>query len=117
MSPPGLPSTKAFQFSVDVAIRFTPRATGQDVYTPQGHIFLANGLVPPMRADSRRSTWTHLSLLFSEHILQIAIMKEMLCVYVESTQAKEKCSSRNFQECADAGAAAGASFMRTSGIR
>ena len=44
MCPPGLPFTRVIRFSVDVAIRFTPRATGQEIYTPQGHIFLLTDL-------------------------------------------------------------------------
>ncbi len=44
MSPPGLPFTRVIRFSVDVAIRFTPRATGQEMYTPLGHIFLLTDL-------------------------------------------------------------------------
>ena len=44
MSPPGLPFTRVIRFSVDVGIRFTPRATGQETYTPQGHIFLLTDL-------------------------------------------------------------------------
>ena len=37
-SPPGLPFTGVVRFSVyvDVIIRFTPRATEQEIYTPQG---------------------------------------------------------------------------------
>ena len=54
MNPPGLPFTRVVQFSADVVIWFTPRATGQEICTPQGHNFFANGLVPPMRADARR---------------------------------------------------------------
>ena len=52
MSPPGLPSTRIIRFSVDVAIRFTPTATGLEIYTPQGHIlwptdlFLLCGRIP-----------------------------------------------------------------------
>ena len=44
MSPPGLPFTRTIRFSVDVVIRFVPRTTGQEVYTPQGHIFLLTDL-------------------------------------------------------------------------
>ena len=42
--------------------------------------------------------------------------KEMLYVHVESAQVKEE-MLRDFQECIDDGAAARASFMRTSGNR
>ena len=44
MCPPGLPFTRVIRFSVDVVIHFTPRATGQEIYTPQGHIFLLTDL-------------------------------------------------------------------------
>jgi len=44
MSPPTLPFTRVIRFSVDVEIHFTPRATGQELYTPQGHIFLLTDL-------------------------------------------------------------------------
>lgn len=44
MNPPGLPFTRTIRFSVDVAIHFVPRATGQEVYTPLGHIFLLTDL-------------------------------------------------------------------------
>ena len=44
------------------------------------------------------NSWSHLSLLFSERILQIVIMKkEMLSVHVKSAQVKEK-RLRDFQE-------------------
>ena len=57
------------------------------------------------------------SFLFSEHILQTAVMKkEVLYLHVEPAQVKEK-MLRDFQECIDADPAARASFMRTSGIR
>ena len=56
-------------------------------------------------------------LCCSHNILQIIVMKkEMLYVYVESAQVKEK-MLRDFQECIDDGAAALVSFMRTSGNR
>ena len=44
MSPPGLPFTRVIRFSVDVVIHFIPKATGQEVYTPHGHIFLLTDL-------------------------------------------------------------------------
>ena len=54
MSPPSLIFTRVARFSVDVVIRFTLRTTEQQIYTPQGRIFMANGLVPRMRANARR---------------------------------------------------------------
>jgi hypothetical protein len=59
-------------------------------------------------------TWTHSSSPFSEHVLQIVIMKkEILYVHVESAQVKDQ-MLHDFQECIDTGAAGRTSFMRTS---
>ena len=59
MSPPGLPFTRTIRFSVDVAIHFVPRTTGQKVYTPQGHIFLLTDLflVCERMSDAERAAY------------------------------------------------------------
>lgn len=44
MSPPSLTFTREFRTSLDVVIRFTPRATGVEVIHQQGHIFLLSDL-------------------------------------------------------------------------
>ena len=156
MCPPGLPFTRVIRFSVDVLIRFVPRATGQEICIPQGHIFLLTDLLlicerisdagraaygpdgpemflcyPPLAGKHLRvndvagppggecirttcKTWTHSSSPFSEHVLQIVIMKkETLYVHVESAQVKDQ-MLRDFHECIDAGAAVRTSSMHGS---
>jgi hypothetical protein len=44
MCPPSLVFTRELRASVDVVIRFTPRATGVEVVHRQGHIFLLSDL-------------------------------------------------------------------------
>ena len=44
MSPPNLTFTREMRTSVDVVIRFTPRATGLEVIHKQGHIFILSDL-------------------------------------------------------------------------
>lgn len=44
MSPPSLTFTREIRTSVDVVIRFTPRATGVEVVHNEGHIFLLSDL-------------------------------------------------------------------------
>lgn len=44
MSPPSLTFTREMRTSLDVLIRFTPRATGVEVIHRQGHIFLLSDL-------------------------------------------------------------------------
>lgn len=44
MSPPSLTFTRELRTSVDVVIRFTPRATGLEVVHRRGHIFLLSDL-------------------------------------------------------------------------
>jgi len=44
MSPPSLTFTRELRTSLDVVIRFTPRATGVEVIHREGHIFLLSDL-------------------------------------------------------------------------
>lgn len=44
MSPPSLTFTRELRTSVDVVIRFTPRATGVEVIHTHGHVFLLSDL-------------------------------------------------------------------------
>lgn len=44
MTPPSLTYTRELRFSIDVVIRFTPRATGVEVTHSKGHIFLLSDL-------------------------------------------------------------------------
>jgi len=44
MSPPNLTFTRELRISAEVFIRFTPRATNQEVVHPQGHIYLLSDL-------------------------------------------------------------------------
>ena len=44
ISPPSLTFTREMRTSLDVSIRFTPRATGVEVFHRQGHIFLLSDL-------------------------------------------------------------------------
>lgn len=44
MSPPSLTFTREMRTSLDVLIRFTPRATGVEILHHQGHIFLLSDL-------------------------------------------------------------------------
>lgn len=44
MSPPNLTFTREMRTSTDVVIRFTPKASGQEVVHPQGHIYLLSDL-------------------------------------------------------------------------
>lgn len=44
MAPPSLTFTRELRFSLDVVIRFTPRATGAEVVHRQGHVFLLSDL-------------------------------------------------------------------------
>lgn len=44
MTPPSLTYTRELRFSIDVIIRFTPRATGVEVTHYKGHIFLLSDL-------------------------------------------------------------------------
>lgn len=44
MTPPTLTFTREMRISIDVVIRFTPRATGTEVVHRQGHIYLLSDL-------------------------------------------------------------------------
>jgi hypothetical protein len=44
MAPPALTYTRELRFSVDVIIRLTPQATGNEVVHSRGHIFLLSDL-------------------------------------------------------------------------
>src|SRR5882757_8897455 len=44
ISPPSLTFTREMRTSLDVSIRFTPRATGVEVFHRHGHIFLLSDL-------------------------------------------------------------------------
>jgi hypothetical protein len=44
MAPPSLTYTRELRFSIDVTIRFTPRATGVEITHHKGHIFLLSDL-------------------------------------------------------------------------
>lgn len=44
MSPPSLTFTREMRTSLDVLIRFTPRATGVEIIHHQGHVFLLSDL-------------------------------------------------------------------------
>lgn len=44
MSPPSLTYTREIRCSLDLVIRVTPRATGQEIVHRRGHIFLLSDL-------------------------------------------------------------------------
>jgi hypothetical protein len=44
MSPPSLTFTREMRTSLDVSVRFTPRATGVEVFHRHGHVFLLSDL-------------------------------------------------------------------------
>ncbi|TFK77011.1 hypothetical protein BDN72DRAFT_830181 [Pluteus cervinus] len=122
MCPPGLTFTRELRFSLDVVIRFTPRATEQEVIHRFGHVFLLSDLflvcermTPEERAQhggDGADMWLCYPPLAGKvlrvtevegqgNCLQIAVMrKEHLTLEAESPQARDF-MMREFKDCID----------------
>ncbi|KAF8912751.1 hypothetical protein CPB84DRAFT_1841193 [Gymnopilus junonius] len=122
MSPPSLTFTREMRTSVDVVIRFTPRATGVEVTHQRGHIFLLSDLflvcdkMTPEERDKRASGGADMWLCYpplsgkvlrvsevdgQDNVLQIAIMrKEFLLVETGSMEERNRLIT-HFKECTE----------------
>ncbi|KDR85085.1 hypothetical protein GALMADRAFT_233698 [Galerina marginata CBS 339.88] len=120
MAPPTLTFTRELRTSVDVVIRFTPRATGVEVIHRQGHIFLLSDLflicerILPEDRDQRPSDGADMWLCYpplagkvlrvseiagQENALQVAIMrKEFLTLETGSMEGRNRLIM-HFKDC------------------
>ncbi|TFK57175.1 hypothetical protein OE88DRAFT_1650792 [Heliocybe sulcata] len=126
ISPPALTYTRELRFSGDVIITFTPRATGEPVVHPQGHIFLLTDLfliceriAPEDRASvDGADMWLCYPPLAGKHLrvaevdgsdteVQITILrKEVVTLRTESVYARDKLVA-DLKECIEFAASVG----------
>ncbi|KAH9486848.1 hypothetical protein JR316_0000913 [Psilocybe cubensis] len=122
MAPASLTFTREFRTSLDVVIRFTPRATGVEVVHYQGHIFLLSDLflicerMLPEDRDKRSSVGADMWLCYpplagkvlrvsevpgQDNALQVAIMrKEYLILETDSMDSRNRLMTQ-FKECTE----------------
>ncbi|TFK41067.1 hypothetical protein BDQ12DRAFT_626255 [Crucibulum laeve] len=120
MNPPSLTFTREMRLSLDVTIRFTPRATGTEVVHRQGHIFLLSDLflvcerMSPDEQAQYGSDGAEMWLCYpplagkvlrisdvegQDNVIQVAIMrKEFLNIQAESVDVRNKMFTQ-FKEC------------------
>ncbi|KAF8168011.1 hypothetical protein B0H34DRAFT_779517 [Crassisporium funariophilum] len=119
MSPPSLTFTRELRTSIDVVIRFTPRATGVEVVHRQGHIFLLSDLFlvcermspedqsqpghegadmwlcyPPLAGKVLRVS----EITGQDNAIQVAIMRKEFLVLETDTKEKRNILLAHFKE-------------------
>ncbi|KAF9569659.1 hypothetical protein CPC08DRAFT_812654 [Agrocybe pediades] len=118
MSPPSLTFTREIRTSLDVVVRFTPRATGVEVVHRQGHLYLLSDLFlicerisPEDRVNSNEADmWLCYPPLSGkvlrvsdvngqENALQVAIMrKEFIIIETDSLETRNQLMT-HLKEC------------------
>ncbi|KAF9240863.1 hypothetical protein BU15DRAFT_87438 [Melanogaster broomeanus] len=120
MAPPSLPYTRELRASVEVVIRFTPKATGVEVVHHHGHVYILSDLflmcerMTPEERASRGVGGASMHLCYpplsgkvlkvtdlpgQDNALQVSIMrKETLILEADSRDARDQII-QEFQEC------------------
>ncbi|KAF9473120.1 hypothetical protein BDN70DRAFT_412046 [Pholiota conissans] len=123
MSPPSLTFTRELRTSVDVVIRFTPRATGVEVVHQRGHIFLLSDLflvcerIPLQEQEATGKDGPDMRLCYPplagkvlrvsdvngqdalDNSLQVAIMRKEFLVLEADTREGRNVLMSHFKEC------------------